>query len=76
MNLVNCHVRMGCYSQDAKCTTFCLMEDILGGVQQKMISAPMEKGKKVLTMPKEYIEREAAIEAAKHAWAKMSKEEE
>ena len=30
----------------------------------------------VLTMPKEYIEREAAIEAAKHAWAKMGKEEE
>ena len=30
----------------------------------------------VLTMPKEYIEREAAIEATKHAWAKMDKEEE
>ncbi len=27
-------------------------------------------------MPKGYIEREAAIEAAKHAWAKMDKEEE
>ena len=67
MNLVNRHVRMGCYSQDAKCTTFCLMEDILGGVQQKMISAPMEKGKKVLTMSK-YIEaaRAATIIAEKH----------
>ena len=30
----------------------------------------------VLTMNKEYIEREAAIEAAKRAWAKMDKEEE
>ena len=35
----------------------------------------MDKGKKVLTMTKEYIEREAAIEATKHAWAKMDKEE-
>ena len=41
-----------------------------------MISAPTENGKKALTMAKEYIEREAAIEAAKHAWAKMDKEEE
>ena len=28
-----------------------------------------------MTMPKEYIEREAAIEATKHAWAKMDMEE-
>ena len=34
-----------------------------------MISAPTENGKKVLTMA-EYIERECAIEAVKHAWAK------
>ena len=39
-------------------------------------SAVLENGKKVLTMPKEYIEREAAIEATKYAWAKMDKEEE
>lgn len=38
------------------------MGDILGGVQRKMISAPTENGKKVLTMA-EYIERELAIEA-------------
>ena len=37
---------------------------------------PMPNGKKVLTITKEYIEREAAIEAAKHALAKMDKEEE
>ena len=45
------------------------MEDILGGVQLKMIFAATENGKKVMTMA-EYIEREAAIEAVKHAWAK------
>ena len=38
-------------------------------------SAVLENGKKVLTMT-EYIKREAAIEATKHAWAKMDKEEE
>ena len=37
------------------------MEDILGGAQRKMISAPTENGKKVLTMS-EYIEREAISE--------------
>ena len=52
---------MGCYSRDAKYTTICLMGDILGGVQRKMISAPTEKGKKVLKMAK-YIDREALIE--------------
>ena len=62
MKLVNCNVRMGCYSRDAKYTTICLMGDILGGVQRKMISVPTENGKEVLTMPKEYIEREAAID--------------
>ena len=59
MNLVNCHVRMGCYSQDAKCTTICLMEDILGGAQREMISVPTEKERTVTGMA-EYIEREAA----------------
>ena len=34
-----------------------------------MIFAATENGKKVMTMA-EYIEREAAIEAVKHAWAK------
>ena len=53
---------MGCYSRDAKYTTICLMGDILGGVQRKMISAPTENRKKVLIMT-EYIEREAAIKA-------------
>ena len=50
---------MGCYSQDAKYTTICLMGDILGGVQRKMISAPTENGKKVLTMTKHELVREA-----------------
>ena len=34
------------------------------------------KWKEGAEMTKEYIEREAAIEAAKHAWAKMDKEAE
>ena len=45
MKMVNCSVQMGCYSRDAKYTTICLMGDILGGVQRKMISAPTENGK-------------------------------
>ena len=40
------------------------MGDILGGVQRKMISAPTENGKKVLTMA-EYIEREALMRRIK-----------
>ena len=63
MNLVNCHVRMGCYSQDAKCTIICLLEDILGGAQRKMIFVPTEKGKKVLTMA-EYIKLKDTINEA------------
>ena len=43
MKMVNCSVQMGCYSRDAKYTTICLMGDILGGAQRKMISAPTEK---------------------------------
>lgn len=61
MKMVNCSIQMGRYSRDAKYTTICLMGDILGGVQRKMISAPTENGKKVLTMT-EYIEREAISE--------------
>ena len=52
MKMVNCRDRMGRYSRDAKYTTICLMGDILGGVQRKMISAPTENGKKALTMAK------------------------
>ena len=52
MKMVNCNIRMECYSRDAKYTTICLMGDILGGVQRKMISVPTENGKKVLTMAK------------------------
>lgn len=41
---------MGCYSRDAKYTTICLMGDILGGVQRKMISAPTESERTVTGM--------------------------
>ena len=72
-----CDARIVCIQQNDTDTWNVYMEfHIETHGTNQIFSAPTEKGKKVLTMTKEYIEREAAIEATKHAWAKMDKEEE